>query len=100
MGWCRSPDVIYEVVDGRAMLVDPAGTEFLTLNEVGTLVWQALDGVRGSVEIAKALIDRVDGVGLEEFERDVGTFLAETHAAGLVQRTDDAGGIRAPSSDR
>ena len=90
MGWRRSPDVVYEVVDGRAMLVDPAGEEFLTLNEVGTLVWQALDGVRGPAEIAAALLDRVDGVTLAELEPDIDTFIAETHAAGLVERTDGA----------
>ena len=90
MGWRRSPDVVYEVVDGRAMLVDPAGEEFLTLNEVGTLVWQALDGVRGPAEIAAALLDRVDGVTLAELEPDIDTFIAETHAAGLVELTDGA----------
>ncbi len=88
MGWQRAPDVVYEVIDGQAMLVDPAGTEFLTLNEVGTLVWQALDGVRGPAELASALIDRVDGVTVAEFEQDVRAFLAETEAAGVVERTD------------
>jgi len=26
----RSPDVTYEIVDGRAMLIDAAGTEIIT----------------------------------------------------------------------
>ena len=105
MEWRRSPDVVYEVVDGHRdvgganpQASDPSGIrmraydlqKFLTLNEVGTLVWQALDGVRGPAEIAAALMDRVDGVTLAEFERDIDTFIAETYAAGLVERSDGA----------
>ena len=38
----RSPDVIHEAVDGRAMLVSPDGSELISLNTVGTMVWELL----------------------------------------------------------
>jgi hypothetical protein len=90
MAWQRSPGVVYEVVDGQAVLVDPEGAELLTLNQVGTLVWEALDGRRGPDELATALLGRVSGVGADEFARDIADFLAEVEAAGLVSPADDA----------
>jgi hypothetical protein len=40
----RSPNVTYETIDGRAVLVEVAGTELITLNPVGILVWNAPSG--------------------------------------------------------
>jgi coenzyme PQQ biosynthesis protein PqqD len=87
----RSPRVTYEVVDGQAVLLDPDGVELITLNAVGTLVWEELDGRRDASELAQALADRFDGVTVEELERDVRTFLEEMVDARLVD-TDDAVG--------
>lgn len=84
MAWQRSPRVVYEVVDGQAVLVDPDGVELLTLNPVGTLVWEALDGSREAAELAADIAGRFDGVPVETIARDVEDFLAEVAAAGLV----------------
>ena len=84
MAWQRSPRVVYEVVDGQAMLVDPDGIELLTLNGVGTRVWEALDGPREPADLAAALLGGFEGVTLDDLERDIAEFLAELEAAGLV----------------
>lgn len=84
MAWERSPAVIYETVDGRAVLVDPDATEIITFNAVGTLVWQALDGTRGVPELATAIAPGLEGVTLPELEHDIGEFLNEVEAAGLI----------------
>lgn len=84
MAWQRSPRVVYEVVDDQAVLVDPDGIELLTLNPVGTLVWEALDGRRDAGALAAALIGRFTGVTLEALTADIAGFLAEVEAAGLV----------------
>ena len=84
MSWTRSPQVVYEVVDGQAVLVDPAGRELLTLNGVGTVVWEALDG-SDAATLAAALIDRFDGVTVEELTVDIAAFLDEIAGAGLVE---------------
>jgi hypothetical protein len=90
MAWQRSPRVVYEVVDGEAVLVDPEGKELLTLNAVGTMVWEELDGRRGASELAAALVARFDGVTEPEIARDIEEFLADVEAAGLVCEADDA----------
>ncbi len=84
--------MVYEVVDQQAVLVDPDGVELVTLNEVATLVWESLDGRRGSAEIAAALIDRFEGVTLARLEQDITDFLTEIGASGLVRTgADDRG---------
>ncbi|MBA3956158.1 MAG: PqqD family protein [Acidimicrobiia bacterium] len=68
----RSPDVTYEIVDGRAMLIDAAGTEIITLNPVGSLVWSALDGERGVAGLAEHLLPELEGLGAGS--HPIGTF--------------------------
>jgi hypothetical protein len=90
MAFQRSPLVVYEVVDGQAVLVDPAGVELLTLNEVGTLVWEQLDGRRDAEHLAADLVGIFSGVTAEELARDIAEFLAEVESAGLVVPAGDA----------
>jgi hypothetical protein len=92
MAWLRSPDVVYEVVDGKAVLVDPEGVELITLNPVGTLVWEELDGERDAAGLAASLIGRFEGVTLAQLEADVAAFLSEIRGAGLVREPGDAAG--------
>ena len=39
----RADDVVLQVVDDRAFLLDASGTEMIVLNPVGTMVWEVLD---------------------------------------------------------
>lgn len=84
MGPARAPEVTYEVVDDRVVLVDPAGTELVTLNPVGALVWQALDGERGPTALAVELHDRFTDVTVARLAEDIETFLQELASSGLV----------------
>jgi hypothetical protein len=86
----RARDVTYEVVNGRAMLVDPSGAELITLNPVGTLVWEALtDERRLTVDV---LIDRIrpqlSGVTREQLAQDLSQFVQELAESGLVELAD------------
>jgi hypothetical protein len=83
--------VVYEVVDGQAVLVDPAGAELITLNRVGTLVWQELDGRRDTEELVAVLVETFDDAPADEIARDVVAFLAELEAGALISRGDVAG---------
>jgi hypothetical protein len=76
--------VLFEVVDDRAMLIDAAGQELITLNPVGTLVWAALDGRQGTGELAAGLADQLAGVSVATLERDIASFVAELAALDLV----------------
>ncbi|MEY2450913.1 MAG: hypothetical protein QOD92_487 [Acidimicrobiaceae bacterium] len=89
MAWQRSPHVVYEVVDGQAVLVDPEGVELITLNAVGTVVWEELDGEREAADLAADLLARFEGVTRSQLETDIAEFLSEVDAVGLVSRRDD-----------
>lgn len=84
MGWQRSAEVTYEVVGDQAMLVDPAGKELFTLNAVGTLIWETLDGTLDAAGITGRLLGEFTDVTRAELERDVTVFLDELGSIGLV----------------
>jgi hypothetical protein len=74
--------VIYRVIDGEAVLVDPAIGKVRVLNELGGRVWELLDGQRNLAEII-ALICQEYEAQPDEVERDVLTFLDELTRKGL-----------------
>ena len=80
----RADNVVKEVVDDRAFLLDDRGVEMIVLNPVGTLVWDALDEPRDAAAIAASLVDRFVDVTHEQLEQDVEAFLEELREAGLV----------------
>ena len=88
MGLRRAQDVVFEVVDGRAILIDAEGKELITLNPVGSLVWNALDGERDVAAVADHLLPTFEGVTKAQLESDVGKFLGEMSDEGLVVEAD------------
>jgi len=82
----RAPGVLAEAVDGKAALVNPEGTELITLNQVGTLVWDAL--AAGSPVEAQVLHrtvqDAFPAVEVAVIARDVDAFVAELQSLGLI----------------
>jgi hypothetical protein len=83
----RSPDVTYEIVSGRTTLIDPAGTEIITLNPVGSMVWDALDGERDLKGLTEYLLPSLEGVTAEELLRDITDFVNDLRALGLVEES-------------
>ncbi|MET0908894.1 MAG: PqqD family protein [Ilumatobacteraceae bacterium] len=80
----RSADVVFDVVVDRAILLDGAGEELITLNAVGTVVWNELDGRRDAAELAADLLDRFVDVGFDELRADIAAFLDELAVLGLA----------------
>lgn len=80
----RADEVLFEIVDGTAVLVDPHGRELFTLNPVGSLVWEALGDHGEPAALADHLHGRFEGVERDRLERDIATFLSELREAGLV----------------
>ena len=76
--------MLHQVVDGRAMLISPAGDEVLVLNRTGSAVWDALaDG--GDVDsLTETLRGAHPTVETDAIRGDVTTFLAELEGAGLI----------------
>ena len=84
MPFRRADDVLFELFEDRAVLLDPAGTELLTLNPMGTLVWQALDEAHEASTLAERLLPEVRGVTGEQLQGDIQAFLLELEDLGLV----------------
>jgi hypothetical protein len=83
----RSDGILDEVLDGRAALVNPEGTELLTLNEVGSVVWEALADEQPVDVLVDAVKAACENVPTESVDADVRRFLAELCALGLVLET-------------
>jgi hypothetical protein len=72
------------MVDERAMILRPTGTEILTLNPVGSLVWEALDGTLDVDGLTDRLLPEFDDVSREVLRADISGFVAELQASGLI----------------
>jgi len=84
MKFRRADNVVLQLVDERAFLLDEQGTEMIVLNAVGTMVWAALDKPCDAGAIAASLQDRFDDVTLAQLDGDVRDFLDELAELGLV----------------
>lgn len=75
----------------RAVLLDSNGTELITLNPVGSLVWNAIDGWTDRASLVTRLGEQFPEIPTDQIVGDVEEFLDELRAAGLVL-IDDAHG--------
>jgi Coenzyme PQQ synthesis protein D (PqqD) len=81
----RAAGVNYEIIEGRAVVIDPNGKELVTLNEVGTMIWEHLDGERDVPVLVDELLPRFDGVTREQFDRDLRGYLDELRDVGILE---------------
>lgn len=79
----QNPLAAWRVYDGEAVIVSPEDSTLHTLNEVGTLVWEAADGRTPLAAIVASVCARYD-VDAPGAERDVETFIERLRAQGLV----------------
>jgi len=87
----RNANVVFDTVDDKAVLVDPSGKELITLNRVGTLVWQLLDGSRDLAELSRAVAADFPTVAADRVAGDVEAFVAELTRLGLLSNQPAAG---------
>jgi len=77
------PDVVYNVVDGEAVLVLPKAGQIKVLNDVGTFIWMLLDGKRSIAEIADR-VTREYRVDDDQAQTDTLLFLNDLHTRGII----------------
>lgn len=77
--------MVFEVTDGRAVLLNAEGSELITLNPTGTAIWQALDGETDASGVATRLVEVFEGTTVDELGADIEGFLAELVRLGLVE---------------
>jgi hypothetical protein len=79
--------VLADVLDGKAVLVNPAGTELFTLNPVGSVVWAALEGGADLDALVAAVVAACAPVDEHVVRPDVAKFVDELSGLGLIVHT-------------
>lgn len=80
----RQPDVVYERVDSTSLLLSADGQEILTLNAMGTFIWEQL-GDRTEADLAGAVASKFPDVDAQQIHADVSAFLDQLVALELVE---------------
>jgi hypothetical protein len=79
----RNPSAAYRLYEGQATIVLLERAEVKVANEVGSFVWDRIDGRRTLGEIVRAVVEEYE-VDEEEARRDVLEFVADLRAQGMV----------------
>lgn len=79
----RSDQVLFQNLDGEAVLLDLASETYFGLNEVGTRVWQLLEGAATLEAVHRALCAEFDA-DAARIEHDLLALAGELSKAGLV----------------
>jgi hypothetical protein len=83
MLFVRNPDAAYRIIEGQAVILTPGDSRLHTLNEVGTFIWECLDGKSHAARIVEKMCRTFD-VNLQAAEKDVNHFLSDLIRRGLV----------------
>jgi hypothetical protein len=79
----KNPSAAYRLYEGRATIVLLERAEVKVANEVGSFVWDRIDGRRTLGDIVQALVEEYE-VDPEEARRDVLEFAEDLRAQGMV----------------
>ena len=79
----KNPSVISRVVDNEAVLILPEQGQVKVLNEVGSRIWELMDGCHTIKEISVLIGEEFD-VDSVTPERDILEFTAEILNKGIV----------------
>lgn len=79
----RSPDAVYRVVDGEAVVVEPQKGMVNVLNAVGSTIWQHADGKRSISEIA-GIVAAEYGADGDTALKDALEFVEDMRSKGLM----------------
>lgn len=88
MAIARADGVLEDTVDGKAVLIGPAGTQIVELNALGSVVWRAIDGHRDVVDLAQVVQSKLADpaeVQLDQIEADIRSLLSELTQLELVR---------------
>jgi hypothetical protein len=79
----KNPNTAYRVYDGQATIVLPEQAEVNVLNEIGSLVWERIDGRRTVEQIIEAVLEQCETTP-DVARRDVLEFLESLRAHRMV----------------
>jgi len=86
--YVRSDSVVSRVIAGETLIIPVRKgvgdlASIYSLNEVASVIWQAIQQPRRKEEIVGAIEQKFDA-DRSQIEHDVDAFLTEMHAAGLI----------------
>jgi aminoglycoside phosphotransferase (APT) family kinase protein len=79
----KSPDAAYRTYDGQATIVLPSLARVNVLNEVGSAIWERIDGRRSLQEILDAIVGDYD-ISRDQALADLEQFIAALREHGMV----------------
>ena len=79
----KNPGAAYRIYDGQATIVLPDRSEVNVLNELGSLVWERLDGTRTVEQIVESVAQEYD-VPVSAAREDILSFIGELREHGMV----------------
>lgn len=85
VAWKQNPEMITRTIDGQAVILAPQEGLVLTLNEVGTLIWEMAEGSSTQEDILAAICREFE-VGSEQAMSDIEEFAATLEKKGLLLR--------------
>lgn len=80
----RSAEPLTAVVDGETVMFSPRQGSYFSLDEVGTRIWQLLEGPHSIIELCAILTDEFE-VDRETCERDVAALIRRLADVQLVR---------------
>jgi hypothetical protein len=87
----KEKDFVTREIAGETVIVPVKGdvgdlNSIYTLNEIGTLIWQLIDGKKSVSQIIESIYSAYE-VTREEAEEDAVDFLKSLEEAGLIRRS-------------
>ena len=79
----KSPKTAFRVMDGEAVVVIPEDNEVKILNEVGSRVWELIDGNRDITKITSLICNEFD-ISHETAREDIMKFIDELYHKKMV----------------
>jgi Coenzyme PQQ synthesis protein D (PqqD) len=83
----KSPEVIFDMVDGAMTLCETRRVEFFRLNETGSLIWSACGPNATSAELTERLAEVYVEESWDSLHSAVTDFLNQLASNGLLKRS-------------
>ncbi len=84
MNYKRVQGLPWQIIDEKAVILDPRNQKVHELNEVGSFIWEKLDGENDSEEITNLLVQDFD-CELAVVASDIQEFCEGLVAEGIVE---------------
>src|SRR3990172_5074462 len=82
-------DVLFQIVNGEAVLLNLKNERYFGLDEVGTRIWRLLNGECDLQKVFEIMLDEYD-VDANQLEQDINKLVRELVEAGLIEiRTEE-----------